>query len=173
MTKYQLVKLIDLAGGIDTRKRVQKIVYLLQAAGVNFEAEYFLHKYGPYSLDVARLTDELVSTGLLEESTSSNQVGLQFSYQLTDHARKQLEVFEGKFKSVSDELNRFADLAKDLAKEGVRELEVASTIAYYHYDKRQDWEKASQSACAFKRVNENSSFADRARALAKRIEPSR
>ena len=36
MTKYQLAKLIQFVGNLETRKRMQKVVYLLQSAGCPF-----------------------------------------------------------------------------------------------------------------------------------------
>jgi hypothetical protein len=33
MNRYQLAKIVDWAGTLETRKRMQKVVYLLQVAG--------------------------------------------------------------------------------------------------------------------------------------------
>lgn len=59
MTRYQLAKLVEWAGELRSRKRLQKVVYLLQAAGAPIEAEFTLHHYGPYSFDVAQLLPRL------------------------------------------------------------------------------------------------------------------
>ena len=49
MTTYQLAKLVLAMDGIHSRKRVQKTVHLLQAAGCDFDLDDFrLHFYGPY-----------------------------------------------------------------------------------------------------------------------------
>ena len=174
MTKYQLAKLVDWAGGIDTRKRMQKLVYMLQAAGCNFYADYFLHRYGPYSQDVAQLTDDMVSIGVLEESSQPNQVGQQYSYQLTEQGRQQLVRLEGnsKFADLVDQLSKYEALANELANKDLRELEVASTIAYYHHDKKLDWEEAAEHAFSFKGVNDNTTFATKTIALAKKADQS-
>ena len=82
MNRYQLAKIVDWAGTLETRKRMQKVVYLLQVAGCPLGADYTLHHYGPYSHDVARLTDEMVQASLLVEKTTSNAVGQQYSYSL-------------------------------------------------------------------------------------------
>src|SRR5438876_8802937 len=83
MTRYQLAKLVEWAGILNSRKRLQKVVFLLQASGCPIEAEYFLHHYGPYSQEVARMSDEMVQVGLLEESSQPNPVGVQYAYKLT------------------------------------------------------------------------------------------
>ena len=55
MDRYQLATLSSWAGerGIQGRKRLQKVVFLLQAAGCPLSSHFTLHHYGPYSRDVA------------------------------------------------------------------------------------------------------------------------
>ena len=78
MNRYQLAKIIDWAGILRSRKRMQKLIFLLQAAGCPLDADYDFHKYGPYSQDVARLTDELTREGLLEEEVQRHPFGKQY-----------------------------------------------------------------------------------------------
>lgn len=172
MTKYQLAKLFDWTGEIDTRKRLQKIVYMLQAAGYRFDADYFLHRYGPYSLDVARLTDEMVSLGVLSEAATDNQVGQQYSYRLTDQGRQQLGAFKRRAGGKAADDTKFRQLAIGFAQEDLRKLEIASTIVYYHVAKREAWPQAVQSACTFKKISSDTEFSKQALALAQRIEAS-
>src|SRR5262245_59391417 len=94
MNRYQLARIVDWAGTLGTRKRMQKVAYLLQVAGCPLDAAYTLHHYGPYSQEVARLTDEMVQAGILVEMAGSNSVGQQFSYRLTEGARTILADFE-------------------------------------------------------------------------------
>ncbi len=94
MNRYKLAKIVDWAGTLETRKRMQKVVYLLQVAGCPLGADYTLHHYGPYSQEVARLTDEMVQANLLDEKTASNAVGQQYSYNLSPTARRSLAEFE-------------------------------------------------------------------------------
>jgi uncharacterized protein YwgA len=170
MTKYQLAKLVQCVGGLDTRKRVQKIVYLLQAAGCPFDADFFLHRYGPYSHDVARLTDQLVNEGVLTETASENAAGKQYSYQVSKRGQELLALLDT-HKScgrVKDAMAPFEKLARKLAKSDLRELEVASTIAfYYRIDK--SWETARRHACHFKNIRPDTTFATDAESLAKSV----
>lgn len=80
MNMYRFLKLVSSVDRVDTRKRLQKCVYLVQLKGGDLEAEYKLHYFGPYSKDVADATDVLVLRGLLEEKESPNQAGRQFAY---------------------------------------------------------------------------------------------
>ena len=158
MDRYQLAKLVQWAaetptGRLESRKRMQKVVFLLQCAGCPFNADYSLHYYGPYSSDVAQLTDELVQVGLLGEVASTNQVGKQFSYQLDAQATESMTAYEGSAqgRSALDELEPFADRAKQLLKEDVPSLEYAATIAYFR-TKGSSWDDAFQKTCEFKRL---------------------
>ena len=94
MNRYQLAKIVEWAGTLHSRKRMQKVVYLLQVAGCPLESDYILHHYGPYSPDVARLTDEMARVNLLEELSESNPKGQQYSYRLGEGAKDRITAFE-------------------------------------------------------------------------------
>src|SRR5262245_51870399 len=110
MNRYQLAKMVDWAGTLDTRKRMQKVACVLQGADFN------LHHYGPYSQEVARLTDEMVQARILDERDESNMVGQQFSYSLNEGARKNLADFEAtpRGRAAAAELEPHEDLARRL-----------------------------------------------------------
>lgn len=153
MTRYQLVKLVEWAGTLHTRKRLQKVVFLLQAAGCPYDAEYTLHHYGPYSQEVARLSDEIVQARLLKEESQRNQVGLQYSYYLTDHAKANLAELEAtpEGKRMVAPLIPFEQPARALLGTDLWELEVASTLVYFR-QQRHDWQDSVERTCKFKNL---------------------
>jgi uncharacterized protein YwgA len=56
MNDYWLAKLIASVEEVDSRKRLQKSIYLLQfLKGFPLKLDYFLHFYGPYSWELADL----------------------------------------------------------------------------------------------------------------------
>lgn len=79
MTRYQLAKLVQWAGTLHTRKRLQKVIYMLQSVGCPLEAEFYLHHYGTYSEDVARVADEMVRLQMLKETSAPSLGGSQYS----------------------------------------------------------------------------------------------
>ena len=170
MTKYQLLKLVDWAGTLRTRKGMQKIVFLLQAAGCPLEVDYGLHHYGPYSSDLAQLTDQLVQLGLLEELKVSNPAGAQYNYRLTDAAKKGLREAEAgnAGSSAAAAMQTFEPGAKRLFATDVRELEVASTIAYFQQRTR-DWDQALEKACHMKSLKQSDPLTVRAMSLAREV----
>ena len=153
MTRYQLAKLIQWAETLKTRKRLQKVVFLLQAAGCPFDAEFYLHHYGPYSEEVARLTDEMTRKGLLEETAETAPGGSKYSYRLEAAALQQLidleQTEEGK--SWAEQMAVYEAKAKKLLQQDVKDLEYASTILYFRVQ-GEAWDEAVEKAAQFKRT---------------------
>jgi len=120
----KLVQLVELAGGhIDTRKKFQKLVYLLQEAGEEFEQDYFYHNYGVFSPSLANDLETACSSeaNILKQNT---MFGSGFSYSLGESAAfpVQEESFNAKTKVIIEKL----------AGKEPRFLEVLSTIVYLH-----------------------------------------
>ena len=149
MDRYQLAKLVQWSGKLDTRKRLQKVVSLLKAAGADIKAEYTLHLYGPYSSDVAQRTDEMAAAGFLLEEVTTNAFGGQtYSYSLPEHVERQLSELD---KQASRQaFLQHETLARKLLNEPALRLELASTVAHI-YQAKLDWTQARIDAAAFKK----------------------
>lgn len=161
MDAYQLAKIVEWAGTLQTRKRLQKVVYLLQAAGCPLNADYTLHYYGPYSADVAQRTDAMVQSGLLCEDESPNaMMGRSFSYRLSEPTQNHLERMEQDptIQHRLGELDRFEPLARQLLEEpDLQKLEFAATIAYFHNQAAENtWQAARNAAARFKQQEPDS-----------------
>ena len=130
---------------------MQKVVFMLQAAGCPLDAEFYLHHYGTYSEDVARLTDEMVRKELLEEETRPAPNGSQYSYRLPARVKQQLSELERSEsgKTLAGQLAAFEAKAKTLLQADVKELEYASTILFFH-EQGDDWPEAVEKAIEFK-----------------------
>ena len=151
MTRYQLAKLVSWAETVKGRKRLQKVVFLLQAAGCDLDAEFFLHHYGPYSQDVAQLTDEMTRLKLLIENSDHSGPYEQFTYYLSEDSTLQLEKLDKSqdTKYPTDPINNFESQAKRFFSADLRELEYGATILYFK-QQGMDWEIAAQKAVDFK-----------------------
>jgi uncharacterized protein YwgA len=171
MTRYQLAKIVSWADPLDTRKRLQKVVFMLQVAGCPLEADFALHHYGPYSEEVARLTDELVRVGLLEEQAINNKVGQQFRYRLTAAARERMAQLEGgeHGQALASQMAPFQEVARSLLPADLKELEVAATMLYFRRQSH-DWPEAIEKTRAFKNIPEGSTLLQRAERLARKVE---
>lgn len=170
MTRYQLAKLISWAGTLHSRKRLQKVVALLQAAGCPLEVDFRLHHFGPYSDDVAHLADEMVQVDLLIEEEKSNAIGSTYDYRLSEKASALLHDFEqtpeGKQQAVA--VDGFATQAKRLLHADLKDLEHAATIVHFRQGGL-DWAEAIDKASTFKKLKKNSPALRRAESLAREI----
>ena len=170
MDRFHLAKLVQWSGQLRTRKKMQKVVFLLQAAGCPFDADFLLHHYGPYSSELAQLTDEMVRAGILEEECVGNMAGQQFNYRLLEAANRSLSEFESTpaGRQAAASLSKYEALARCLVGKDTPDLEVASTIAYFR-SKGEAWEDALKRTCEFKRVALGSPVVQRAEAIAKQV----
>lgn len=170
MTRYQLAKLVQWAGTLRTRKRLQKVAYLLQAAGCPFDDEFGLHLFGPYSANVAECADDMTNLGLLQEECIGNMAGKQYNYSLTEDAQARLAALEStaEGQAWAQELAPYEARAKELLTTDVRDLEVAATVVFF---RRQgyDWPEAVSRTCKFKGLNLRDTIVRSAEALARSI----
>jgi uncharacterized protein len=170
MNRYQLAKLVQWAGTLNSRKRLQKVAFLLQAAGCPFDAEYTLHHYGPYSQEVARLSDEMVQVGLLDESSKPNQVGVQYSYALSENAASEMTQLQKtpQGKRLAKPLAPFEEKAKKLLNTDLWLLEVASTMVYFR-KQGHSWPNSVERTCRFKNLTTSTGVVTRAEGLAQQF----
>lgn len=146
MNRLQLATLLNWADetGFEGRKRLQKVIYLLQQAGCPLSSDYVLHHYGPYSRDVADLCDEMVAAGLIEERGGPSESS-PYAYRLQPKTRELLH------ERSDDAMQPFESLARELIAGPLWHLELGSTILLFRR-RGLAWEQARSSACEFKRV---------------------
>jgi uncharacterized protein YwgA len=153
-------------GGIRGRKRMQKVVYFLQQAGCPIEAEFSLHHYGPYSRDVAEVTDIMVGQQLLQE-----QNGVQFTYTLSPQTAELIDSARARSPQKSGPFEVYRDMAVSLLDQDLWHLELGSTVLYFFKAQGADanWEKALAEACEYKKVSTSATASKSALELAKRF----
>jgi len=166
---YWLAKLISSVDEVDSRKRLQKSIYLLQLAGCPLKCEYILHYYGPYSFELASLIDQLEGANLIKETPE--QAGhslLRYKAEITEKGRESLEKFEKtpSGADVESKIKNFLPLFKQLNQETLWVLELAATIAFFH---QTDWNEAKKQTSKFKNVPLTDSNFQKAEGLAKRF----
>jgi uncharacterized protein len=170
MNRYQLAKIVQWTGKLRSRKRMQKMVFLLQAAGCPLDAEYDLHYYGPYSQDVAQLADELTRANLLAEEVETRPQGEQYSYTLPQKSIDQIQRYEADPRGMEDAkaMGSYERLARDLAVLDLKELEIGATIVFFR-SKGHDWPDAIDKTRSFKKLDAGTLFLKRCEKLARDI----
>lgn len=164
MDRFQLATLLSWAGegGLQGRKRLQKVVFLLQCAGCPLGCRYTLHHFGPYSRDVADACDELVAAKLVQETGGPQGGSSSYTYALTSATRSLLPV------GGDPALQGFENLAKELIAADLWQLELGSTILYFQ-GQTADWQQSLTRACAFKHVVTTIEPSQAALGLAQRV----
>lgn len=170
MNRYQLAKIVQWPGTFRSRKRMQKLIFMLQAAGCPLDAEYEMHPYGPYSDDVARLTGELVCGKHLVETSEPHIGGELYSYTLSGDASRQIAQYESGPRGIESarEMAAFHSLAIKLYGTDIKELEFAATVVFYRM-RGADLTAAVEKACRFKNPHPSIQFLERCRALADEV----
>lgn len=105
------------------KKRIQKLVHLLQVGGASVDATYKIHHYGPYSFDVAEALEDLALSGEVIEKTEAGGVYefVRSTFSLPEHSTVQENSLDEDQRELLAKLDRFSTV----------ELEVASTIAFF------------------------------------------
>lgn len=145
LSKYHaLMVLLNTVGGVSGRKKLQKMVYLLQEAGCPFKERFDYHLYGPYSEELAIKLDEMKFLGLLEERVGTTPSGYkQYIYLLSEAGKQYLRNHENTFNVP----HYFEELAKGLACYDARTLELMATLRFlrnmgYSDSEVAEWVKA-------------------------------
>jgi uncharacterized protein YwgA len=157
MKDYWLAKLIASSRKVDSRKRLQKSIFLLQRAGCPLQCEYILHYYGPYSFELAGLIDQLKGADVIRETPEPLAAGVaRYKSAITPRGRNVLESFEKTKagKKARGQIKPFMSGFKLLVEEDPWVLELAATVAYY-YDC--DWEYAKACTATVKGIHDRNS----------------
>ena len=166
MKDYWLAKLISSVREVDSRKRLQKSIYLLQQAGCPLRLSYILRYYGPYSFELAGLIDQLKGADIIDETAdvlSPNVV--RYKSAISIRGEQVLKNFEKTKdgKQAMAKITPFTPRFKDLNEEDPWVLELAATIAYFYEG---NWAEAQKQTATFKKLSKNDKNLKQAFALA-------
>lgn len=172
MKDYWLAKLISCVDVVDSRKRLQKSVYLLQLSGSPLVCDYMLHYYGPYSFELASLIDQLNGAGIIEETPEPLASGVvRYRSVVKESGKKALDEFErtNKGRQLCTKIEPFIEQFRNLNNQDPWILELAATVAFYH---KGDWSAAQKQTAEFKKVRQNDKKLRQAVELARRFKRS-
>lgn len=131
----QIQTLISIAKKIKGRIRFQKMVYILQNKGVNFQEKFKYHHYGPFSVDLQLRMEDLVDREvIIEEKLAGSYI-----YELNPR---------NNFSDEACDVKKQEKLIKLLNDRSSKELELTSTIYFLINEgikKRENIEKKLRS----------------------------
>ena len=119
-----LLQLLQVLGQIGGRKKLQKIVHILQERGVPFPEHFEYSYYGMYSQRLRSEVERLESEKLVKESQIVGGMNVSYSLEKTDELEALvLEIGQGKEPE-------WAETARHLNSLSPQELEGVSTILF-------------------------------------------
>ena len=166
MKDYWLAKLISSVTEVDSRKRLQKSIYLLQRTGCPLQFSYILHYYGPYSFELAGLIDQLKGADIIDESPEQTGFGgVRYRSEISQKGKRVLENFQKSKtgKEVYGQIQPFIPIFEKLNQKDLWVLELAATIAYFYEG---NWAEAQKQTATFKKLSTNDNNLKQAFALA-------
>ncbi len=122
----KLIRFFQIANEITGRKKLQKMIYILQKCNIPFEEKYQFHFYGPYSEELTLRVEELCNLGFLMEKREEKTSYYQYRYQITTAGEEFLKQF-------SIDLPEMTEKIELLKEKSARFLELVSTMLYFDY----------------------------------------
>lgn len=120
----KLAQLFICTEGVTGRKKLQKMVHILQTQGVDFGFDFRLALYGAYSSNLSSQVEELVEFGLINESPSSAGGYPTSNFVAQEKLISTLDTLQ------ESHIPTWSDFAKSLNEKSSRELEGISTVLY-------------------------------------------
>lgn len=120
----KLMHFFEVANEVTGRKKLQKMIYILQKCKVPFEEKYQFHFYGPYSEELTLRMEELCNLGFINEVKEDRSNYYQYNYSITENGQQFLEQFTLDMPEIDDKV----ELLKGKSS---RFLELVSTMLYF------------------------------------------
>lgn len=122
----KLMQFFSLAENVTGRKKLQKMIYILQKCNIPFEEKYNFHFYGPYSEELTLRIEELCNLGFLNEVKEDKSNYYQYNYSITDNGKDFLNQFQLNMPAYQDKVEK-------LKEKSSRFLELVATMFYFDY----------------------------------------
>ncbi|SDQ12433.1 hypothetical protein SAMN05216232_0680 [Virgibacillus subterraneus] len=120
----KLMQFFSVANEVTGRKKLQKMIYILQKCDMPFEEKYQFHFYGPYSEELSLRTEELCNLGFIAEEKEEKSNYFQYNYSITADGQE----FLNQFKLEIPDMTKQVQLLKGKSS---RFLELVSTMLYF------------------------------------------
>ncbi|TFJ93397.1 YwgA family protein [Lentibacillus salicampi] len=120
----RLMQFFAAANEITGRKKLQKMIYILQHCNMPFEEKYEFHFYGPYSEELSLRVEELCNLGFITEEKETKSNYVQYHYQITGDGVDFLNQFHMDMPDMTEHITL-------LQRKSSRFLELVSTMYYF------------------------------------------
>ncbi len=123
-TLIQIARLFKAVETIEGRKRLQKMVHILQEFGIPFGLQFSYHYYGPYSEDLQTCIQSYKSEGLINEIAAASGPYPTSNFKAGDSLMDLLS-------QIGDtQTPEWSELANELKHKSAKQLEAISTLIH-------------------------------------------
>ncbi|MFD2761050.1 YwgA family protein [Lentibacillus juripiscarius] len=120
----KLMQFFSEAKEVTGRKKLQKMIYILQKCNFPFEEKYQFHFYGPYSEELSLRVEELCNLGFITEEKEEKSNYFQYRYDITGDGLDFLHQFQMDMPDMTGQIAL-------LKEKSSRFLELVSTVLYF------------------------------------------
>ncbi|WP_042221376.1 YwgA family protein [Oceanobacillus manasiensis] len=89
----KLMQFFSVANEVTGRKKLQKMIYILQKSKLPFEEKFQFHFYGPYSEELTLRVEELCNLHFINEEKEDKSNYHQYRYSITEDGQSFLDQF--------------------------------------------------------------------------------
>ncbi|WP_068673865.1 YwgA family protein [Oceanobacillus sp. Castelsardo] len=122
----KLMQFFSVVENVTGRKKLQKMIYILQKCNIPFEEKYNFHFYGPYSEELTLRVEELCNLGFLHEVKEDKSNYYQYNYTITDDGKEFLQQFRL-------DMPHYEEKVEKLKERSSRFLELVATMFYFDH----------------------------------------
>lgn len=120
----KLLSILNQAGEVVGRKKLQKIVFIAKKLNFPFNERYNFHFYGPYSEELTLKIEEMCNLGFIDEVKEKKGGYYQYRYKLSENGKN--------FLTISDiKLEHLDAFTSSINEHSSRFLELVSTVLYF------------------------------------------
>ena len=120
----RLVHFFSVAKQVGGRKKLQKMIYILQKCQMPFAEKFEFHFYGPYSEELTLRVEELCNLHLITENKEDKGNYFRYNYEITPEGIGFVEQFDL-------DMPDFSQHVELLQAKSSRFLELVSTMCYF------------------------------------------
>nr|WP_240460891.1 YwgA family protein [Fictibacillus barbaricus] len=139
--------MIQEAGEVVGRKKLQKMVYIAKKLNFPFQEKYQFHFYGPYSEELTLKIEELCNMGYIHEVKEKVSGYSQYRYAVNDEGQKLLSTYGA-------EIDMLGNCVRSMNEQSSRFLELVSTIMYFEKLERDEIKEKVQTVKAKQKYSE-------------------
>lgn len=124
MNHAKIMHFFSIANDVTGRKKLQKMIYILQKSQIPFAEKFQFHFYGPYSEELTLRMEELCNLEFLNEMKEDKGNYYQYKYEITDAGQIFLDQFELDMPNITEQI----ELLKGKSS---RFLELTATMLFF------------------------------------------